>query len=330
MKHLITIFIFCIVLFLYLHINHHYKTGNDLEIYTIEQPTKDKFEEICDIRQPVILDYNINNVMQNCNLSTIDDNYGAFDIKLRNTLITDNDNEIYLPIVLKEAIRLFENDTQNKFITENNTDFLEETGLIKHFKYNDEFLRPPMVINCLYDLWSGSVNANTPLRYHLCYRNYFYVTSGKVKMKLIPPKYTKYLNIYKDHENNEYRSPINPWDVQNIYKAEFDKVKVLDLELETGSLIYIPAYWNYSICYTEMSCITIFKYRTLMNTVAILPDLIMNILQNQNITRKKIKGKSVSKTITNKNTETSKIKAQNSKSNMVKSSDENTSNVSNK
>ena len=101
MKYLLTVFIFCIVLFLYLHIQFHLKTSNDLEIYTIEQPSKEKLEEICDLRQPVILDYQIENIIENCNLSTIDDNYGAFDMQLRDTTNTDKDSELYLPFFLK-------------------------------------------------------------------------------------------------------------------------------------------------------------------------------------------------------------------------------------
>ena len=50
-------------------------------------------------------------------------------------------------------------------------------------------------------------------------------------MKLIPPHYTKYLNVQKDHENGEYRSPINPWQVHHSQQAEYNKVKVLDVEL---------------------------------------------------------------------------------------------------
>ena len=42
----IAIFIFCVVLFLYLHIYYHLKTSNDLEVYTIEKPSKNKLEEI--------------------------------------------------------------------------------------------------------------------------------------------------------------------------------------------------------------------------------------------------------------------------------------------
>ena len=96
MKYLITIFIFCIVLFLYLHIQFHLKTSSDLEIYTIEQPSKEKLEEICDLRQPVLVDYTIDNIMENCNLSILDDNYGAFDIKLRDVKNKDNNSELHL------------------------------------------------------------------------------------------------------------------------------------------------------------------------------------------------------------------------------------------
>ena len=53
MKYLIGILIFCLVLFFYLHIYFHLKTSNDLEVYTIERPSKEKLEEICDLRQNV-------------------------------------------------------------------------------------------------------------------------------------------------------------------------------------------------------------------------------------------------------------------------------------
>ena len=57
MRIFIGFFIFCLVLFIYLHIQFHLKTGEDLEMYEIEQPSKDKLEEICDLRQPVLFDF---------------------------------------------------------------------------------------------------------------------------------------------------------------------------------------------------------------------------------------------------------------------------------
>ena len=83
MNYFIAIFIFCVVLFLYLHIYYHLKTSNDLEVYTIERPSKNKLEEICDLRQPVVFEFSNERLLESCNLASLDDNYGAFDIKLR-------------------------------------------------------------------------------------------------------------------------------------------------------------------------------------------------------------------------------------------------------
>ena len=285
MNYFIAIFIFCVVLFLYLHIYYHLKTSNDLEVYTIERPSKNKLEEICDLRQPVVFEFSNERLLESCNLAILDDNYGAFDIKLRDTQQNDENSELYLPFLLKEALKVFQDDKNAKYITENNGDFLEETAAIKNFRYNDSFLRPPMISKCTYDFWSGSIGAQTPLRYNLEYRTFIYLTSGKAKLKLIPPHSSRYLNVEKDYDNFEFRSVINPWNVQQHYKADFDKVKVLDIEVTPGYIIFIPAYWWYSIEYEELSSICVFKYRTYMSTLSTLPQILMSYLQKQNIKR---------------------------------------------
>ena len=289
MNYFIAIFVFCVVLFLYLHIYYHLKTSNDLEVYTIEKPSKNKLEEICDIRQPIIFEFLNNKLLETCDLTSLDDNYGVFDIKLRDTQQTDDNSELYLPFLFKEAIKVFQNDDKSKYITENNMEFLEETGAIKNFKYNDSFLRPPMVSKCIYDLWSGSINSYTPLRYNLEHRTFLYLTSGKAKLKLIPPIKSRYLNKQSDYNNFEFSSPINPWNVQEEYKANFDKVKVLDIDLVPGFIVFIPAYWWFSIEYTELSSICVFKYRTYMSTLSTLPHILLSLLQKQNIKKELVK-----------------------------------------
>jgi len=289
LKYFIAIFIFCIVLFLYLHIHYHLKTSEDLEVYTIERPSKEKLEEICDIRQPVIFDFKNDRLLESCNLGTLDDNYGAFDIQVRDVTNKDDNIELYLPFLLKEAINIFKDDKNEKYISEKNQDFLKETGAVKNYSYNDAFLRPPLVSKCIYDLMTGSLGSKTPLRYDLNYRNYYYVTSGKINIKLIPPHSSKYLYPVKDYDNFEFRSPINVWDVQQEYKADFDKIKVLDVTLNKGEIIFIPAYWWYSIEYKKLSSVCTFKYRTFMNVLAISPELVLTMLQGQNIKRDIVK-----------------------------------------
>ena len=290
MQQFFAILIFCIVLFLYMHIYFQLKTPNDLEVYEIEQPSKEKLEEICDLRQPVIFDYQNDSLLETCKLSQIVEHYGAFDVKLRNVKEADDNTDLHIPITLKAALSILNGDKDAKYVSEKNGDFLEETGIIKNYKYNDAFLRPPMVSNCFYDFLTASQNTETLLQYSVNYRNFYLVTHGVVKIKLIPPKSARYLYPIEDYENFEFRSPLNPWNIQRQYKADYDKIKTLEIELVPGKIIYIPAYWWYSIKFMEpLSSVCVFKYRTYMNTVAILPKLCMKTLQRQNTKREIVK-----------------------------------------
>lgn len=287
MQVILTLLIFCLVLFIYLHVYYHIKTSDDLEVYEIEQPSKDKLEEICDLRQPVIFDYPNERLLQSCKRNVIQDTYGAFDIKIRNVgKDIDDEEELYIPLTYTSALSAINGDEDGRYVLENNNDFLEETGMIKTFRYNDAFIRPYMVSNCLYDLTLASSNTKTPFRYDVNYRNYYLVTEGSIKIKLAPPKSGRYLYPQNDYENFEFRSPVDPWDVQQQYKPDFDKVKCLEVNLKEGQMIYIPAYWWYSINYTSSTTVCSFKYRTYMNVVAIMPKIIMKLLQSQNVKRK--------------------------------------------
>ena len=289
MNIIITIAVFCTVLFIYLHIYFQLNTSNDLELYEIEKPSKERLEEICDLKQPIIFDFQNEKINEICNLNYINKNYGAFDVKIRNLQINDDESELYIPIKLNAAIQLFKNDNEKKYISEKNYEFLDETGLVKCYKYNDVFLRPYMVSNCDYDIITASNKITTPFKYDLNYRNYYLVTQGSIKIIMSPPKSKKYLHEYKDYENFEFTSPINPWNIQPQYKPDFDKIKYLEFELKPGSILFIPAFWWYSFSFTNNTSLCTFKYRTYMNTFANIPKYALNLLQTQNIKRNVIK-----------------------------------------
>ena len=218
-------------------------------------------------------------------LKLIED-YGAFDVKIRDvTIKPSGETELFMPISLNGLMDSLSNKDERKYLTECNDEFIEETGLIKVLKSSDMFLRPGNLARGVYDLCIGGDEVTTPLRYDINYRNYILVTEGEIKLMLSPPKSGKYLFKDLDYENLEFRSPINPWMVQEHYKHDFDKVKCLELTVKKGDIIYIPAYWWYSIKYLDNSTCIKFKYTTYMNFVAIIPELCMNLLQNQNIKR---------------------------------------------
>jgi hypothetical protein len=290
MRRIVSLFIFCIVLFVYLHVVYQLKTSNDLEIYELDDVSKEQLEEICDIRQPVVLSFYSSEVMNSIQKSFMVTNYPTFDVQLRdNSREKEVDKEeLYIPLPIHKTSELFQNDKEKKYFSEKNTDFLEETGIVKIMKYNDEYLRPCMLMNSKYDMIFSSDGCETPFRYEVNYRNFFMVTEGRVRIKLAPPSSTKYLHRKYDYENFEFRSPIHPWNVQPEFSLDFQKIKCLEVVVPKGKTIYIPAYWWYSMKMEKDTMIAGFRYRTYMNNVAITPYIFMYILQMQNIKRKSI------------------------------------------
>jgi hypothetical protein len=285
---IVALFVFCVILFFYLHIQFHLKTSNDLEIYEIEQASKDKMEEICDLRQPVLFDCDEDGykIINTTNKQFLSDNYPVFEVKIRDKLDSDCDSDTCVPLPLHVANKLFNEDKNSSYFSEGNYDFLQETGAIKNMSYNDEYLRPRLVSNCYYDVLMASTNVETPFRYELNYRNYFIVTQGSITVKLSPPKSSKYLYPVDDYENFEFRSPVNPWNPQSKFRADFDKIKCLEIVLVPGKFLYIPAYWWYTFKFNENTSVSCFKYRTYMNNIAISPKIVLYALQNQNVEHK--------------------------------------------
>jgi hypothetical protein len=145
------------------------------------------------------------------------------------------------------------------------------------------------------------------------------VTQGSIQVKLSPPKSSKYLYPINDYENFEFSSPVNPWEPQAKYKADFNKIKCLDITLYPGKILYIPAYWWFSFKFDENTSVSCFKYRTYMNNIAISPKIGLYILQNQNIERKiakqiniqELQSESISNKINNENENNNKPQSQN-------------------
>lgn len=291
LNYILSFFIFCVVLFFYLHVQHQLSTSNELEIYELDNLYKEKLEEIISLKQPVILNINpTNDLITNLNKTFLLKTYPAFPINIltaNNLKISETKKEIeepHLPLQLSLGIKLFEEDKDSIYYSEYNKDFLEETGIIKTFKYNDEIFRPSFTSHCIYDFISSSQKTPMPFKYEINYRNFFIITQGNVNVKLSPPKNKKYLYVDKNYDIFEFKSKINIWDVQPEFLSDYNKIKCLEVKLSVGKCICIPPYWFYSFQFEDNSSMISLKYRTYFNNIAILPDLCMNVLQRQNTT----------------------------------------------
>ena len=281
MNELYSFLLFIVLLFLYIHIADQYKTGEDLEIYEMDYSTNTHLQTVCDVKQPVLFDYQsiCPEFFENIALR------GAADIQVKesNDYWNTEDPVESISLPAESAVSLLSTDTRSQYISENNESYLIESGIAGLYSVNDEYLKPHFVCQTKLDIMTGSKRANTPLRYHMDFRQFIIVQSGKMRVKMTPWKSRKYLYPIKDYENFDFRSPINVWNPQHKYLHEMDRVKFLEFEVVQGQVLVIPPYWWYSIQYTEPNTIlSSITYRTFMNGLANTPEYILYFFQQQN------------------------------------------------
>ncbi len=270
-----------IVLLVYLHIFYHLKVSNDLEVYEHDITNKNNLEEILNLRQPVVMNYNRQNLDTIFTIDNIYKNYKNYDINVRKNDMNNDIVDKNIVVTIDLLKNLFEND--NKYYSENNNKFIEKTNLIEELYSNDVILKPPMTSETKYDMLLGGSNTSTKFKYDLSFRHFIYVSDGDLNITLSPPVNTKNMELYKDYYNFEYISPINPYLKEDEIKMK--SISKVSITLKKGQLLFVPAYWWFSIQFNN-SVALVFKYKTYMNQLTILPEYIMSFMQRQNIKKK--------------------------------------------
>lgn len=292
----VTLAIFSIILFCYIYIMHQYKLSEDLEMYEMDYVNNVHLQDVCDIRQPVIFLIRIvcKPLFDDFSPTVLLRKYSSYDLQIKNM----NDYFIEpcskdlgtVPLPLQQTIPLICQDTTAKFVSETNGDFLEETGLLGHLgRIMDPLLKPAFTIHTSYDMLFGANGTITPFKYHTYYRRFLCVTSGKIRLRMSSWKHTKHMHPIKDYEHYEFRSPVHPTSPSSKYIHDFERMNFLEFEVDTGYVVYIPAYWWYSIEYISANSVASacsVSYTSVMNMVANIPDITLYWLQQQNITNK--------------------------------------------
>jgi len=291
----LTVVIFLVVVFLYLHIIQEYTKSEDLEVYEMDYQTREHFQEVCSVKQPFLFEFltQAPEVFDSMTLTEIgaqtEDEIHVFDTK---DYIENTESVDFISLPFRSAAKLIETDPHAHFFSEQNHVFLEENGFHKKLETLNPFFKPAFgTIRTRYDLLFGSKKANTPLRYHTHSRHLLCVSQGKIRVKMTPWKSSKYLFPIKDYVNYEFRSAIDVWRPLSKYGHEMDKLKFLEFDVFSGHVLNVPAYWWYSIQYSNDPTTTVFSYTydTVINRLAHSHDICMYLLQQQNMVRKIVK-----------------------------------------
>jgi hypothetical protein len=290
---LVTVLIFVVLFFLYVHINSHYKKNEDLEIYETDYTTNPDLQEVCDLKQPTLFDFRAScpELFENDHygLDKIIQKYDKYLVKVKdcNDYFTNPPTEVIdaVPLSLGNYHVLAMTDSKTRYYTDNNEFFMEDSGM-QVGKMVDDYLKPNFAVQKSYDMISGSRGTSMPMQYHNHYRRYLIVTSGRIHVKMTPWKSHKYLHPVTDYENYEFRSAMNVWTanhVDNKIRADYERIKFTEFDVHTGYVLYIPPYWWYSIQFAENTDTVVLgaTYDSAVSIIANGPDLLRHFLQLQ-------------------------------------------------
>ena len=244
------------------------KKGDDLEIYETDFTNNKELNDSANLKQPFIFSFsNFDNMLKD--ISLIPD-YGSFDVFVkdnRDYYADKPSNSIVL--TLNAADSLMKTDPDEKYYSDGNQHFIEETGIQKYYNQFDKYLKPTFNVFSKYDVIFGSAGVTTPLIYHTYERRYLYLTSGKMQVKMTPWRSTKYMIVNKDYREYEFSSPQNVWKPQPPYTG-FQKMKFLDFTVHPGHILYVPPFWHYSIQFMkdENNLVHVFNYGSVMNVLS--------------------------------------------------------------
>lgn len=278
--------LFFLILIFYLHLQHEWKKGEDLEILEMDYISNKDLQDICKLKQPVlfVLDTIIPYVPEEKDDVTVKD--------IRDYYRSPEKSVDGISLSYKSANGLCSTDPHSYFFSENNTDII----LNKDFDTLSTYLEPPLLVSKKYDYWFGSANAYTPVRYHTDSSRYLAVLPGQgIRVKMCPWRFRSSFSPIKDYENYEF------WSKTNIWKHFTGKS--LEFDVKAGYILYIPSYWFYSIQYIHVSTkeedgvvgsgnissIACFQYVTAMNMIANLQHYGLYFLQQQNVVDTKAK-----------------------------------------
>jgi hypothetical protein len=300
MDFFITVCIFVVLFFIYVHIIDHYKKSEDMEIYEMDYTNGEQLQEVCKVKQPTLFEFQsiFPRFYEAVTLDKILDKSGDRDqtsvVQVKDTteyrLLPPIDTIDPVPLSFASYFTLSNTDSRSHYITQDNGPFIETAGLLSSIEDVDEFFKPDYTVHREYDLLMGSKGAYTPMQYHTHYRRFVVVASGKLQVKMTPWRNSKYMHPVVDYENYEFRGAADVWLPQPQMTGDIEHTPFLECDVQEGFVLYVPPYWWYSIRYDTAATLAITAtYDSTMSVLANAPDLTKYWIQQQNIREKVVR-----------------------------------------
>jgi hypothetical protein len=267
------VLLFFVILFTYIHIQHQFKTGEDLEIYEYDYVSLKGLHDICQWKQPVLFCYEFPKPKM--------EQLESLEIKDIRDYKTDKKHIDSIQLSYDSARGLIETDTKGLFYSDRN---VLHDSWNSWFKTLDAHLKPHFTIYSVPDVLYGSRKARTTSMYHRESHVYLYVpeetNKTSIRIKMTPAKSKTFLDPVNDYMYYEC------WSSVDLFEPH-ERMQCLDFMLKPGHVLYIPPYWFYSIEYQDKhNEVCRIKYVTGANCLANIKHISLYYLQQQNIHEK--------------------------------------------
>jgi hypothetical protein len=108
-----------------------------MEIYEMDYSDNAHLQEVCEIRQPVLFDFKKNGEI----MEDVAPKHENEEISMKNVNEAIETGECF-SIPLRSFQKLIKTDDKSRFFSENNFDFVEETGISAKCSQFDSYLKP--------------------------------------------------------------------------------------------------------------------------------------------------------------------------------------------
>ena len=271
-----------------------YKTTDKIQLYEMDYIDNLQLQTACNIKQPIVFEFRpiFSEFFYRQSPKIYLEQMSLVDVSLKDTdeyWKQDHnrggvDSVDYIIISYKSLNSLIRSDARGHYISEYNIDFVEDANLGELYQRLDKYLKPTYSCHTGYDIMFGSKNTIIPMRYHTHDRIFLCVLSGKISVKMTTWKSRANFEggvgkIIRDYENYEFWVRENPWKSSPGFQTQY-----LDFVVLAGQIVYIPAYWFYSIRIEESdTIISQIKYNSPINILANIRDIGKWYLQQKNI-----------------------------------------------
>jgi hypothetical protein len=244
---LVAVLVFLVVFVLYIHIQDQWKKSEDLEVYEMDYSTKEHLQTVCAMKQPVLFtlpfSHEFSPDVTKDSSSTSDRDSSEIPVwDVREYGVRDSVDPLWLSY--GSFCGLVKSDPKGHFYTRKNQEWLESAD--SNHRDVDAYVRPPLTVYSQYEWLKGAEGAHTPGAYHMDDRQYFFVTKGKISVRMTPWRSGRFLDAVADYDNYEFFSRTDVWNCQE------KEIRWLDFEVVEGYVLFIPAWWWYSIRFSSV------------------------------------------------------------------------------